>query len=315
MPRRPRLLPAAKQLPSAPQGQLRRPAGAVVARRAPSWPKRRPSPSLSLPPPSLPPPALPRRLAPPPLPLPCRPRALPAAAPPAGPAAAARPRPGGDLAATPGDGARVSASAAATSPWLLGGGGRRSGLGRGAAAAAAAAAGEEERDGEAAGAPQSAPPSLHCRLHFQLHGQSVETADVPPVHHLLLPPVSAGEGRVRLAGRCGAAEAGPAPGRVARAEPGRGLRRAGHGRGRWSGFTAGWRQERAGSPLLPCAAAPGVPPATPGPLSGRRAPTPSPRSRCAVSDLAPSLSPSPSRRRSLLFPKAPGVSPPSQPRP
>lgn len=28
--------------------------------------------------------------------------------------------------------------------------------------------------------------------HLHLHGQSVETADVPPVHHLLLPSVSAG---------------------------------------------------------------------------------------------------------------------------
>lgn len=53
---------------------------------------------------------------------------------------------------------------------------------------------------------------------FQLHGQSVETADVPSVRHLLLPPVSASQGK-------------EARGRVAEGGDQGGARRAGLGRG------------------------------------------------------------------------------------
>lgn len=97
----------------------------------------------------------------------------------------------------------------------------------------------------------------------------------------------------------------PRSGRPDRAEPGREPRGWGTARGRRSGCTGGRRQERAGSPFLPPAAAPGVPAGLP--------PLPLPPDR-AVSDLTP-LSPFPSRCRSLLFPGALGVSPPSQPRP
>lgn len=68
-----------------------------------------------------------------------------------------------------------------------------SGLGGGAAAAAAAAAAGKGEAGEIeTWKPQSARDPAR-QAPFQLHGQSVETADVPSVRHLLLPPVSSSE--------------------------------------------------------------------------------------------------------------------------
>lgn len=69
-----------------------------------------------------------------------------------------------------------------------------SGLGGGAAAAAAAAAGKGEAGEIETWKPQSARDPAR-QAPFQLHGQSVETADVPSVRHLLLPPVSSSEGK------------------------------------------------------------------------------------------------------------------------
>lgn len=51
---------------------------------------------------------------------------------------------------------------------------------------------------------------------FQLHGQSVETADVPSVRHLLLPPVSSSEGKGESGGG-GRARVWPGQGRARRA--------------------------------------------------------------------------------------------------
>lgn len=61
-----------------------------------------------------------------------------------------------------------------------------------AAAAAAAAAGKGEAGDIETWKPQSARDPAQ-QAPFQLHGQSVETADVPSVRHLLLPPVSSSE--------------------------------------------------------------------------------------------------------------------------
>ena len=80
-----------------------------------------------------------------------------------------------------------------------------SGLGGGAAAAATAGKGEA---GETeTWKPQSTRDPAR-QAPFQLHGQSVETADVPSVRHLLLPPVSSSEGK----GAPGAGGAGGARG-------------------------------------------------------------------------------------------------------
>lgn len=91
-----------------------------------------------------------------------------------------------------------------------------------AAAAAAAAAGKGEAGETATWKPQSARDPAR-QAPFQLHGQSVETADVPSVRHLLLPPVSSSEGK---------------------GAPGTGCRR----RGRW-GARGSVREGRAGRAL------------------------------------------------------------------
>ncbi|KFO22434.1 hypothetical protein H920_16130 [Fukomys damarensis] len=69
----------------------------------------------------------------------------------------------------------------------------RLGGGAAATAAAAAASGKGEAGETETWKPQSVRDPAR-QAPFQLHGQSVETADVPSVRHLLLPPVSASEG-------------------------------------------------------------------------------------------------------------------------
>lgn len=84
-------------------------------------------------------------------------------------------------------------------------------LGGGAAAAAAAAAGKGEAGEIETWKPQSARDPAP-QAPFQLHGQSVETADVPSVRHLLLPPVSSSEGKRVPGVRTPGARAAPARG-------------------------------------------------------------------------------------------------------
>lgn len=97
----------------------------------------------------------------------------------------------------------------------------RLGGGAAAAAAAEAAAAAASGKGEAGEIGSWKPQSVGDpaqQASFQLHGQSVETADVPSVRHLLLPPVSASQGK-------------EARGRVSKGGDRGGSRRAGLGRG------------------------------------------------------------------------------------
>lgn len=97
----------------------------------------------------------------------------------------------------------------------------RLGGGAAAAAAAEAAAAAASGKGEAGEIGSWKPQSVGDpaqQASFQLHGQSVETADVPSVRHLLLPPVSASQGK-------------EARGRVFKGGDHGGSRRAGLGRG------------------------------------------------------------------------------------
>lgn len=86
-----------------------------------------------------------------------------------------------------------------------------------AEAAAAAASGKGEAGEIGTWKTQSVGDPAR-QASFQLHGQSVETTDVPSVRHLLLPPVSASQGK-------------EARGTVAKGRDRGGARRAGLGRG------------------------------------------------------------------------------------
>lgn len=83
----------------------------------------------------------------------------------------------------------------------------RLGGGAAAAAAAAAAAGKGEAGEIETWKPQSARDPAP-QASFQLHGQSVETADVPSVRHLLLPPISSSQGKGAPGARAAQARGG-----------------------------------------------------------------------------------------------------------
>lgn len=191
----------------------------------------------------------------------------------------------------------------------------------GGAAAAAAAAGKGEAEAAETWKPRSARDPAR-RAPSQLHGQSVETADVPSVRHLLLPAVSAGEG-----------EGAPGEGR-GRGGPGRGagprapadLREAANysaGLGSAAGARAaggrrvtesrggseGTRQERAAGPFLARGARRGAGPGgAPRRVEAARPPDPRAARLCDPCSWAPpgglGLSASPGRARSLPPPGA-----------
>ncbi|KAJ8784285.1 hypothetical protein J1605_008436 [Eschrichtius robustus] len=130
-----------------------------------------------------------------------------------------------------------------------------SGLGGGAAAAATAGKGEA---GETeTWKPQSTRDPAR-QAPFQLHGQSVETADVPSVRHLLLPPVSSSEALAWA--KPGGARGGGCPrsgvrGSGYRKPRGERLDRKEPPAPSWPGKRGGSRAERRPSPSLGCSAA------------------------------------------------------------